>query len=63
VIDFTNCNGNCSRQIEGFALMYLEQGSTTSAINMCFVQTLACTTAGSSAAPNLGSLAPPVLIN
>jgi hypothetical protein len=63
VIDFTNCNGNCSRQIEGFALMYLEQGSTTSAINMCFVQNLACSTAGNPGAPNLGSLAPPVLIN
>ncbi|HVB83115.1 MAG TPA: pilus assembly protein TadG-related protein [Candidatus Binataceae bacterium] len=62
-IDFTNCNGNCSRQIEGFALMYLEQGSTTSAISACYVSTNNCVTTGSSGAPNLGSMAPPVLIN
>jgi hypothetical protein len=63
VVNFTNCNGNCSRQIEGFALMYLEQGSTTSAINACYIASSNCTTAGSPGAPNLGSLAPPVLIN
>jgi hypothetical protein len=63
VIDFTNCNGNCSRQVEGFALMYLEQGSTPSAINACYIASSNCTTAGSPGAPNLGSLAPPVLIN
>ena len=63
VLDFTNCNGNCSRPIEGFALMYLEQGSTTSAISACFIKTTNCTTQGSQGAPNLGSLAPPVLIN
>jgi Flp pilus assembly protein TadG len=62
-IDFTSCNGNCSRQIEGFAQMYLEQGSTTSAINGCYVATNNCQTEGSASAPNLGSLAPPVLIN
>jgi Flp pilus assembly protein TadG len=63
VVNFTNCNGNCSMQIEGFALMYLEQGSTTSAINACYIASSNCTTAGSPGAPNLGSLAPPVLIN
>jgi Flp pilus assembly protein TadG len=63
VIDFTNCNGSCSRQIEGFALMYLEQGSTTSAINACYIADSNCTGTGSASAPNLGSLAPPVLIN
>lgn len=62
-IDFTNCKGNCSRQIEGFALMYLEQGSTTSAISACYVSTNNCVTSGSAGAPNLGSLSPPVLIN
>ncbi len=63
VVNFTNCNGNCSMQIEGFALMYLEQGSTTSAINACYIASSNCTTAGSPGAPNLGSLSPPVLIN
>jgi|SRR5690348_10230951 Flp pilus assembly protein TadG len=63
VVDFTNCKGNCSRAIEGFALMYLEQGSTTSAINACFLKSTNCTTQGNAGAPNLGSLAPPVLIN
>jgi Flp pilus assembly protein TadG len=62
-IDFTNCNGNCSRQIEGFAQMYLEQGSTTSAISACYVTNNNCTTEGGQGAPNLGSLAPPVLTN
>jgi Flp pilus assembly protein TadG len=63
VMDFTNCNGNCTRPIEGFALMYLEQGSTISAISACFVNAQSCTGTGSPGAPNLGSLAPPVLIN
>jgi Flp pilus assembly protein TadG len=62
-IDFSNCNGNCSRQIEGFAQMYLEQGSTTSAISACYVSTNNCQTVGSAGAPNLGALSPPVLIN
>jgi Flp pilus assembly protein TadG len=62
-IDFTNCNGNCTRQIEGFAQMYLEQGSTVSAISACYVTNNNCTTEGGTGAPNLGSLSPPVLIN
>jgi Putative Tad-like Flp pilus-assembly len=62
-VDFTNCNGNCTLTIEGFALMYLEQGSTTSAINACYVATNNCQTTGSAGAPNLGSLSPPVLVN
>jgi Flp pilus assembly protein TadG len=62
-VDFNNCNGNCSMTIEGFAQMYLEQGSTTSAINACYVSTNNCQTVGAGGAPNLGSLAPPVLIN
>ena len=62
-VNFTNCNGNCTMTIEGFALMYLEQGSTTSAINACYISKNTCTTEGSASAPNLGSLSPPVLIN
>ena len=62
-VDFTNCNGNCTMTVEGFALMYLEQGSTTSAISACYVATNHCNTTGNAGAPNLGSLSPPVLIN
>jgi Putative Flp pilus-assembly TadE/G-like len=62
-MDFTNCKGNCSRKVEGFAQMYLEQGSTTSAISACYVSTNNCQTEGSTAAPNLGSLSPPLLVN
>jgi hypothetical protein len=43
--------------------MYLEQTSTTSAIQACYISNNNCTTTGSAGAPNLGSLSPPVLIN
>lgn len=62
-VNFTGCNGSCSLTIEGFAQMYLEQTSTTSAIQACYISNNTCTTQGSASAPNLGSLAPPVLIN
>jgi hypothetical protein len=63
-VNFTGCNGSCSLTIEGFALMYLEQSSTTSAIQACYISKNTCTgNEGSAGAPNLGSLAPPVLIN
>jgi Flp pilus assembly protein TadG len=62
-VNFTGCNGSCSLSIEGFAQMYLEQTSTTSAIQACYISNNNCTTTGSAGAPNLGSLAPPVLIN
>jgi len=63
-VDFTGCNGSCSMNIEGFAQVYLEQDSTTSAIDACFVQgSTISNVLGSSAAPNLGALAPPILIN
>jgi Flp pilus assembly protein TadG len=62
-VDFTGCKGSCTMTVEGFALMYLEQGSTTSAIKACYVSTNNCQTEGSASAPNLGSLSPPVLIN
>jgi Flp pilus assembly protein TadG len=65
VVDYTGCSGtSCSMPIEGFAQVYLEQDSTTSAIDVCVVTSNNCTGAeGSSNAPNYGSLAPPVLIN
>jgi Flp pilus assembly protein TadG len=62
-VDFTNCNGNCSMTIQGFAQMYLEQSSTTQAISACYVANNTCTTVGGSGAPNLGSIGQPVLIN
>jgi Flp pilus assembly protein TadG len=63
-VDFTGCNGSCSMNIEGFAQIYLEQTSTTSALTACFVQGSTISNAlGSGSAPNLGDLAPPVLIN
>jgi Putative Flp pilus-assembly TadE/G-like len=62
-VNFTGCNGNCTLTIEGFAEMYLEQTSTTSAIQACYISTNNCQTEGSASAPNLGSLSPPVLIN
>jgi len=62
-VNFTGCNGSCSLPIEGFALMYLEQTSTTSAIQACYISKNTCTGEGSASAPNLGPLAPPVLIN
>jgi Flp pilus assembly protein TadG len=62
-VDFTGCNGSCSMKIEGFAQIYLEQDSTTSAIDACFVQGSTSNAIGSSGAPSLGPLAPPILIN
>jgi Flp pilus assembly protein TadG len=63
-VDFTGCNGSCSMQIEGFTQVYLEQDSTTSAIDACFVQgSTTSNVLGSGSAPNLGPLAPPILIN
>ncbi len=63
-VDFTGCHGaNCSMPIEAFAQIYLEQNSTGTDIEGCFVQTLAPGAVGSSSAPNLGSIGQPVLIN
>jgi len=37
-VDFAGCNGSCSMQIEGFAELYLEQDSTTSALDACYIE-------------------------
>lgn len=63
VVDFTGCSGQCSLAVEGFAQIYLEQTSTTGTIDGCFVQGSTDATVGSAGAPNLGPLAPPILIN
>lgn len=63
-VDFTGCNGgSCSMPIEAFAQIYLEQNSTGTDIEGCFIRTLSPSAVGSSSAPNLGPLAPPILIN
>jgi hypothetical protein len=63
-VDFTGANGSSGLTIEGFAQVYLEQNSTSTQIVACFVQGSTTSNAlGSGSAPNLGELAPPVLIN
>jgi Flp pilus assembly protein TadG len=63
-VDFTGCHGaNCSMPIEAFAQVYLEQNSTGTDIEGCFVQTLTPNGVGSSSAPNLGSIGQPILTN
>jgi hypothetical protein len=63
-VDFTGCSGaNCSMPIEAVAQIYLEQNSTGTDIEGCFVQTVTPTGVGSSSAPNLGSIGQPILIN
>ncbi len=62
-VDYTGCNGSCSLSIEGFAEIYLEQSTTSSEIDGCFVQSVGPTVTGSAGAPALGSLGQPVLIN
>jgi hypothetical protein len=64
VVDFTGCNGNCSLTIEGFAQVYLEQDSTSTSMDACYVQGSTTTNlAGSPTAPDLGPTTPPLLIN
>ncbi len=63
-VDFTGCNGSCTMTVEGFAQIYLEQDSTTSKLDGCFVQGSNVTDAwGNPGAPFLGPLAPPILTN
>ena len=63
-VDFTGCNGSCSSlTIEAFAEIYLEQSSTGTEIDGCFVQSVGPTVTGSASAPGLGSLGQPLLIN
>jgi Flp pilus assembly protein TadG len=62
-VDYTGCNGNCSLTIEGFAEIYLEQTTTSTEIDGCFVKSIGPTSTGSAGAPGLGSLGQPVLIN
>jgi Flp pilus assembly protein TadG len=60
-VDYTGCNGKCSLTIEAFAQIYLEQSSTGTEIDGCFVQQLVPKTVGSTSAPSLGPVGSPVL--
>jgi Flp pilus assembly protein TadG len=60
-VDYTGCHGKCSLTIEAFAQIYLEQTSTGTEIDGCFVQQLTPKTVGTASAPNLGPLGSPVL--
>jgi hypothetical protein len=61
-VDFTKS----PTTIEGFAEVYLENTTTRTQLNGCFIQAVAgntITSSTSSGAPSLGPLAPPVLTN
>ena len=60
-VDFNGCNGSCALTIEGFAEIYLEQNSTGTDIEGCFVQAIAANTLATSGAPALGALQVPTL--
>lgn len=62
-VDYTGCNGNCSLTVEGFAEIYLEQTTTSTEIDGCFVKSVEPTTTGSASAPGLGALGQPILTN
>ena len=49
--------------IEGFAEIYLEQNTTGTDIEGCFVKPVKPNTTGSAGAPDLGSLGQPILTN
>lgn len=62
-VDFAGCTGSCTANIQGFADIYIEPGSTSSNITACFVQAVTANTmSGGSNPVNLGSYAQPELI-
>jgi hypothetical protein len=61
-VDYHGCTGSCGITIEGFALIYLEQSSSSTHIDGCFVQAVAADTITSTTAPNLGAVMPPSII-
>ena len=75
VADFSGCGGGrgrgrhaCSVPIEGFAQIYLTNMTATkrgsaAQIEGCFVQAVAPGSIGSTSAPVLGALSPPILIH
>jgi hypothetical protein len=60
-VDYHGCTGRCTMTIEGFALIYLEQASTGTDIEGCFVKAVAASSIASSSAPGLGALQVPML--
>ena len=68
VADFSGCGGGCNVPIEGFAQIYLTgttsaQKSAAAQIEGCFVQAVAPGSIGSTSAPVLGALSPPILVH
>ena len=61
-VDYTGCHGKCSLTIEAFVEVYLMPSSSGSEIDGCLVQAVAANSVGSTTAPQLGALAPPILI-
>ncbi len=62
-VDFAGCTGSCTANIQGFADIYIEPGSTSTNITACFVQAVTANTiSGGSNPVNLGSYAQPELI-
>lgn len=63
-VDYHGCTGNCTMAIEGFAEIYLEQSTTSTQINGCFVKALApnAVVGGNNPGPALGPLSEPTLI-
>jgi putative Flp pilus-assembly TadE/G-like protein len=61
-VDYHGCTGSCGLTIEGFALIYLEPGASSSTdIEGCFVKNIAADSIASSSAPGLGASQPPAL--
>ncbi len=62
-VNFNGCTGKCSMTIEGFAEVYLEQDSTGTSIQGCFVNLPAPNTVSSSGSnpPSLGAITPPTM--
>lgn len=62
-MNYNGCTGACTGSVNGLVSIYLEQDSTASNINGCFVKALNLTASGGSSGSNLGTLAPPRLID
>jgi Putative Flp pilus-assembly TadE/G-like len=66
VVNFGDCPSNCTVAIEGFAQIYLTDMNVkkgTAQIEGCFVQAVAPGSIGSTSAPVLGALSPPILVH
>jgi Flp pilus assembly protein TadG len=62
-VNYQGCTGNCTMPITNFVSIYIEQTSTAANIDGCFVKTLDLQASGGGSFSNLGTLAPPKLID